>query len=391
MQYVDGIARLVRPTFVVFTLALSACGSGPPAPPPTGVNVATVVQRSITEWDEFSGRIEAIESIDLRPRVSGYLTGVHFHEGGDVRKGDLLFTIDDREYRASADNARANWARTATRVEVARTELARTEKLANIHAASIEELEQRRGELKQALADQNAAAAQLRQARLPVSFTRITAPIDGRIGRALVRPGNLVVAGVTVLSTLVSIDPVYVAFEGDERIYLKYQELAKAGTRPSSRDARNPVRVGLASEPGFPHRGEMAFVDNHLDPSTGTIHARALLPNKDHVFTPGLFARIQLIGDTVKDALLIHDKAVLTDQDRKYVYVLGPGNRALRKDVVLGVQVEGLRVVRGGLVAGDRVIVNGTRKIFANGQPLDPYEVPMNNPEQQPPAPPSGK
>ena len=370
------------------SLALGACGGGgPPAFPPVGVNVAAVLKKSVTEWDEFSGRIEAIESVELRPRVAGYLAAVHFREGGEVRKGDLLFTIDDREYRAAAESARANVARADTRIELARTELARTEKLILVKAASTEELEQRQGELKQAVADRNAAAAQLRQAALNVEFTRITAPIDGRIGRAEVRPGNLVAPGTTLLGTLVSADPVYVAFEGNERLYLKYQQSAREGSRPSSRDTRNPVRVGLASEDGYPHQGEMVFVDNRLDPATGTIRARALLANKDGVFTPGLFARVQLLGSGSRDALLIHERAILTDQDRQYVYIVGTDNKAVRKDVKLGPQVEGLRVVSAGLAEGDLVVVNGTRKIFVPGQPLNPFKVPMDQPELQPPPP----
>jgi membrane fusion protein, multidrug efflux system len=374
------------------TLALHACGGGGPPPfPPAGVNVAAVVKKPVAEWDEFSGRIEAIDTVELRPRVAGYLAAVHFHEGGEVRKGDLLFTIDDREYRAAAQSARANVARTDTRIELARTELARAEKLAAVKAASLEELEQRQGELKQAVADRNAAAAQLRQAELNVEFTRITAPISGRIGRAEVRPGNLVSPATTLLATLVSSDPVYVAFEGNERLYLKYQQFAREGSRPSSREARNPVRVGLASEDGFPHHGEMVFVDNRLDPATGSIRARAELPNKDGVFTPGLFARVQLLGSGTRDALLIHERAILTDQDRKYVYVVGPDNKVLRKDVQLGPHVEGLRIVTAGLAAGELVVVNGTRKIFAPGQAVNPFKVPMDQPELQPPPPAAGR
>ena len=362
-------------------------GGGPPKLPPAGVSVAAVVKKPVVDWDEFSGRIEAIESVELRPRVAGYLAGVHFHEGGDVSKGDLLFTIDDREYRAAADSARANLARGQARVDLARAELARTEKLASARAASIEELEQRQGELKQANADHESAAAQLRQAELNLGFTRIIAPIAGRIGRAEVRPGNLVAPVSTLLATLLSVDPVYVAFEGNERVYLKFQQLAREGSRPSSRDARNPVRVGLASEEGFPHQGEMVFVDNRLDPATGTIRARALVPNGDRSLTPGLFARVQLLGSGQREALLIHERAVLTDQDRKFVYVLGPNNTALRKDVTLGPAIEGLRIVMTGLAAGDQVVVNGTRKIFMPGQPVSPFTVPMDQPELQPPAP----
>jgi multidrug efflux system membrane fusion protein len=371
-------------------VGLAACGGGgPPAFPPPTVNVATVVKKPVTEWDDFSGHVEAVDSVELRPRVTGYLAAVHFHEGGEVHKGDLLFSIDDREYRAAADSARANLARADTRVELAQTELARTEKLAALKAAAVEELETRQGELKQAVADRNTAAAQLRQAELNVEFTQIRAPIAGRIGRAEVKPGNLVSPVTTLLATLVSIDPVYVSFDGNERLYLKYQQFARDGSRPSSRDARNPVRVGLADEDGYPHRGEMVFVDNQLDPATGTIHARALLDNKDRAFTPGLFARVQLLGSGTQDALLISDRAVLTDQDRKYVYIVGADKKSVRKDVTLGPEIDGLRVVTAGLAAGDAVVVNGTRKIFYPGQDVNPFKVPMDQPEMQPP--PAGK
>jgi multidrug efflux system membrane fusion protein len=371
-------------------LLLAACGGGgPPQLPPPGVSVAEVVQRPITEWDPYEGRITAIESVELRPRVSGYLAGVHFREGRQVAKGALLFTVDDREYRAALDSARANTARAATRVDVARIEAERAEKLRAGRAISEEELESRRGELRQAEADLAAARAQERQAGLNVEFTRITAPIAGVASSARVRPGNLVTAGETLLTTLVSSDPIYVEFEGDERMYLRYQAMARRGERPSSRDAPNPVRVGLADEQGYPHQGEMVFVDNALDPGTGTIRARAQLSNKDGIFTPGLFARVQLQGGGPRDALLINERAVLTDQDRKFVYVVGADNLAQRRDVVLGARADGLRVVTSGVAAGDRVVVNGVRKIFFPGMPVAPTLVSMDRPEQAPPASPA--
>ena len=271
-------------------------------------------------------------------------------------------------------------ARAKTRDELAGQELARSERLAAARAVSAEELEQRRGEVRQARADLEAARAELALARLQLEFASIRAPITGRVGEALVRPGNLVTAGVSLLTTLVSVDPVHVVFEGDENIYLKYQDQARSGDRPSSRDVRNPVRVGLVNEEGFPHTGEMDFVDNALDPQTGTIRGRALLPNPDGVFTPGLFARVRLLGSREYPALLIHDMAVLTDQDRKYVYVLGPNSEAVRRDVVLGRAIEGLRVVLEGLAPGDQVVVNGVRKIFFPGAPLDPATVSMEQP-----------
>jgi len=245
----------------------------------------------------------------------------------------------------------------------------------------------RRVEFQQAEADKLSAQARLAQAELDLGFTRVTAPFAGRAGEALVKPGNLVTPNQALLTTLVSIDPVYVTFEGDERAYLRYQELARGGGRESSRDARNPVHVGLANEEGYPHQGEMDFVDNALNPATGTIRARAVLPNPDGVFTPGLFARVRLLGESQTDALLIHEQAVLTDQDRRYVYIVGKGDSVERRDVKLGAHVEGLRIVESGLARGDKVVVNGMRKIFFAGQPVSPREVPMDDPNR--PAPPA--
>lgn len=377
------LALPVAAAVLLSTLLLTACGGGggPPEMPPPEVNVAVITPKPITEWDGFDGRIAAIESVEIRPRVSGYLAGVHFRDGSEVAKGALLFTVDDREYRAALASAQANTARAATRVSVARTEYARSEKLKAARAVSEEELETRRGELQQAEADQKAAEAQQQQAALNMEFTRIRAPISGYVSAAEVRPGNLVQAGSSLLTTLVSVDPVYVEFEGDERMYLKYQQMSRNGERPSSRDARNPVRVGLADEQGYPHEGEMVFVDNALDPSTGTIRARALLPNKDRVFTPGLFARVQLLGSGQREAILINERALLTDQDRRYVYVVGDDDKAVRRDVQVNGAAEGMRIVREGLKPGDRVVVNGVRKIFFPGMPVKPVVVPMDQPE----------
>jgi len=373
---------------IAASLLLAACGqAGAPQFPPPDVSVAPVVRRSVTEWDDYSGHIEAIESAEIRPRVAGHLDKVHYREGGLVKKGQLLFTIDDREYRAAADAARADLVRAEARLTLARQELARAESLIAARAVSRGELESRRMEFQQAEADTLSAQARLTQAGLDLAFTRVTAPFSGRAGAALVKPGNLVTPNQALLTTLVSIDPVYVTFEGDERAYLRYQELARGGGRESSRDARNPVHVGLANEEGYPHQGEMDFVDNALNPATGTIRARAVLPNPDGVFTPGLFARVRLLGESQTDALLIHEQAVLTDQDRRYVYVVGKGDSVERRDVKLGAHVEGLRIVESGLARGDKVVVNGMRKIFFAGQPVSPREVPMDDPNR--PAPPA--
>lgn len=374
-------------------LALGACGGGEGPPPgeqpqmpPTDVNVAQVVSREVTEWDEFNGRFAAVDAVQVRPRVQGYLTRIAFEEGSEVKKGDLLFEIDEREYRAALARTEAEIARARTRVTLAERDMERGRKLVEAKAMSREEWDQKSSELEQAKADVNAMVAAAAQARLNVEFTKITAPIDGRVGRALITIGNLV-DPTSVLTTLVSLDPIYVEFEGDERTYLRYQGLARTGDRPSSRDARNPVRVGLANEQGFPHAGEMDFVDNQLDPATGTIRARALLENDERLFTPGLFARVQLIGSAKHQAMLIHDQAILTDQNRKYVYVVGQGNTAQRKDVQLGNVVDGLRIV-AGLEAADKVVVNGMRKIFFPGAPLNPIDVPMDAPNTvvEPPA-----
>ena len=382
----------LRPTSLtaaaIAALSLAACsGSGEQQGfPPPDVSVAAVVQHSITEWDDYSGHVEAVDTAGIRPRVTGHLNNVHYREGGLVEKGALLFTIDDREYAAATDAARADLARAEARLTLAQQELKRAEALISARAVSQGELESRRVEFQQAEADKLSSQARLTQAELNLGFTRIRAPFAGRAGEALVKRGNLVMPNETLLTTIVTVDPVYVTFMGDERAYLRYQDLARAGNRESSRDARNPVLVGLANEEGYPHKGEMDFVDNALDPATGTIRARAVLPNPDGVFTPGLFARVRLLGGSRDNALLIHDQAVMTDQDRRFVYVIGEGNAAQRKDVRLGAHVEGLRVVESGLAPGDKVIVNGMRKIFFPGQPVNPRDVPMDQPDQPPPA-----
>ncbi len=365
---------------------LTACGGGDGGPPqdggqmpPTEVNVAQVVSREVTEWDEFNGRLGATDSVQIRPRVSGYITRIAFDEGAEVARGDLLVEIDDREYRAALARTQADLNRAQTRVKLAERDLERGRKLVAAKAMSGEEWDQKSAELDQARADVVAMRAAVDQARLNLDFTRVTAAISGRVGAAMITAGNLVDPS-SILTTLVSLDPIYVWFEGDERTFLRYQELIRGGDRPSARDGGNPVRVGLTNEDGFPHEGVLDFVDNQLDPATGTIRVRARLDNGDRRFTPGLYARVQLVGSAVHPAMLIHDQAVMTDQDRKYVYVVGDNNSAQRKDVVLGGLVDGLRIVESGLDAEDRVVINGTRKIFFPGAPLQPIEVPMTAP-----------
>ena len=360
---------------------LAACGgNGQQQMPPPDVNVAAVVRKSVTAWDEYSGHVEAIESAEIRPRVGGHLQAIHYAEGSMVEKGQLLFTIDSREYKASADAAAADANRAEARVALANQELKRAETLIGDRAISQGELDQRRMEAQQAQADVLAARANFARANLDLGFTYIRAPFKGRAGEAKVKPGNLVSPNETLLTTLVSVDPVYVTFTGDERAFLRYQEIVRAGNAESPRDGGTPVLVGLANEDGFPHKGQVDFVDNALNPATGTIRARAVVPNPDNRFTPGLFARVRLLGETLPTALLINEQAVLTDQDRRYVYILGDKNAAERRDVTLGPPVEGLRIVEAGLKPGDKVIVNGMRKIFFPGQPVNPHDVPMDQP-----------
>jgi multidrug efflux system membrane fusion protein len=352
------------------------------APPPPAVSAAPVLIKEVSHWDEYNGRVEAVETVALRPRVSGYIDRVNYVEGQEVKKGDVLFTIDDSSYRTELARAQAELARARTLAELGRSEAARAKKLSELQAISTEEYEQRRAAADQAGANVAAAQAAVDAARLNLEWTKVRAPIGGRAGRALVTAGNLVSAGdsANVLTTLVSLDKVHVHFDADERSFLRYAEMARNGERPSERDGKVPVQVGLVSEDGFPHEGVVDFLDNQVDRGTGTIRARALLDNADRRFTPGLFARVRLLGSGQFKAMLVDDKAVLTDQDRKYVYVVDEKGMAQRRDVQLGRTADGLRIVQKGLKPGDRVIVDGVQKVFFPGMPVDAKAVKMGAP-----------
>ncbi|WP_367897244.1 efflux RND transporter periplasmic adaptor subunit [Enterobacter vonholyi] len=349
------------------------------APPAPAVSAADVVVKSISQWDSFNGRIEAVESVQLRPRVSGYIDKVNYTDGQEVMKGEVLFTIDDRTYRAALEQAQANLARAKTQASLAQSEANRTDKLINTHLVSREEWEQRRSAAVQAQADIRAAQAAVDAAQLNLDFTKVTAPIDGRASRALITSGNLVTAGDTasVLTTLVSQKTVYVYFDVDESTYLHYQNLARSGQGASSNHTALPVEIGLTGEEGYPHQGKVDFLDNQLTPSTGTIRMRALLDNSQRQFTPGLFARVRLPGSAEFKATLIDDKAVLTDQDRKYVYIVDKEGKAQRRDITPGRLADGLRIVRQGLNPGDKVIVEGLQKVFMPGMPVNAKTVAM--------------
>jgi multidrug efflux system membrane fusion protein len=369
-----GIAAI---TLVV--LGLGGCGSrtatGQTAPPAPAVDVAKVVTRDVSLWDGFTGRVAAVETVELRPRVTGYVERVAYEEGQEVAKGDLLFVIDQRSYQAELDRAEAELERARSEARLARTQVERAQTLAAAKAISREELDTRVAATAQTAAAVQAAEAAVATAKLNLKFTEVRSPIDGQAGRALVTVGNLAQADATLLTTVVSLDPVHVYFSIDEQSSLRYGALARDGERDRT---DTPVRVGLADETGFQHEGVVDFIDNHVDPDTGTVSARAVLPNADRVFKPGLFARVELRGGEEFPALLIDDKAVLTDQDRTYVYVVGADNKAQRKDVELGRATDGLRVVRSGLGAQDRVIVNGVQKVFFPGMPVDPTLVAMD-------------
>jgi len=348
-------------------LLLAACKPpAPSAPPPPPVTAAPAIGRTVNEWDEFTGRIEAVGYVQVRPRVSGFIEKVTFTEGKEVKEGDVLFVIDQREYKDALDRAEAELTRAKTQAALAKSESERAEPLVAENAISREEYDARVSGSAEANASIQGAEAAVRTAKLNLEWTRVRAPISGRISRAEVTAGNVVQGGApepTLLTTIVSMDPVYVYFEGDEQAYLRYNQLARDGTRQSSRVARNPVRMGLANEQGYPHTGYVDFVDNQLNPNTGTIRARAVFGNKDRFFTPGLFARIQLLGSGKFDAVLVQDGAVGTDQDRKFVYVLKPDSTVEYRSVELGRIVDGMRVIRKGVVPDELVVINGLQRI----------------------------
>ncbi|EIC82282.1 RND family efflux transporter, MFP subunit [Serratia sp. M24T3] len=346
------------------------------APPAPAVSMANVLIKPIKQWDEFTGRIEAVQIVQLRPRVSGYIDKVNYQEGDEVRKGQVLFTIDDRTYRAAQEQAQAQLVRAKNQATLTRSESARTEKLVSSEAISRELWEQRRSAAAQAQSDVLAAQAQLDMAQLNLDFTRVIAPIDGKASRAMITAGNLVTAGdsASVLTTLVSLDKVYVYFDVDEGTFLRYQAIARAAKQSNE---PLPVHVGLVGENGYPHQGVLDFTDNQLTSSTGTIRMRAVLDNRDRSFTPGLFARVQMPGSAEYNALLIDDKAVLTDQDRKFVYVVDQSGKAQRRDIQIGGLSGGLRIVQHGLQAGDRVVVDGVQKVFMPGMSVNAKSVDM--------------
>lgn len=344
--------------------------------------VAEVISRDITEWDEFTGRLEAVNTVEVRPRVSGYVSAVRFVEGAIVRKGDLLFEIDARPFQAEVDRLRAEVERARATVDRAGTELVRAEALAAEQAMSSEEKERRASFKQESMANVAAVDAALRAAELNVEFTRVISPIEGRVGRAIITEGNLVSTGpgeATLLTTVVSLDPIYAAFDADEQTFLKYGELAREGKRASARQSGVPIRMALANESDFPHEGKMNFLDNRVNPETGTIRGRAVFRNSDRTLIPGLFVRIQLPGSAQYRALLVQDRAIGTDLDKRFVFVVTPDQTVQYSAVTLGPMFDGFRVVRSGLKPGDRVVVNGLQRVRP-GAKVEPVIVAMDRP-----------
>ncbi|MFC5461101.1 efflux RND transporter periplasmic adaptor subunit [Massilia niabensis] len=372
--------KAFRPLFAALATAgllaatLAGCGeanskaaaAAPPAPP---VSAALVLEQPVAETQEFSGRLEAVERVEIRSRVSGFITAVNFKPGSEVKKGDVLFVVDPRPYQAEANRASAAAASARAKLELARRELARAESLLADKAIAKREFDEALAAQKELEANASAAQAQVESARLNLADTRVVSPIDGRVSKAEITLGNLV-DPTAVLTSVVSMKRIYASFDGDEETYLRVGARAQQGTPVT-------VRVGLANEQGFPHEGRLEFVDNQLDARTGSVRMRALFENGDRTLVPGLFARVQLGAADSRKAVLISDRAVSTDQSRKFVVVVDATNKAEYRQVTLGPVIDGLRVVRTGLKGGEKIVVNGLQRVRP-GEPLAPRLVPMD-------------
>jgi multidrug efflux system membrane fusion protein len=331
-------------------------------PPPAAVEVAPVLFKPLRQWDEFTGRLEAVDSVGVHPRVGGFIDTVTFKEGALVRRGQLLFQIDPRPYQAEAARAEAELERARARAQLADADAARGQRLMDQNAVSQGEFERLQAEAKSARADVGAAQAAVQTARLNLSFTRVTSPIDGRVSKAIITRGNLVTTS-DVLTTVVSDGPIYATFNTDEQTYLRYAS--------AERGRSAPVYLGLMTEEGFPHEGKLAFIDNSVDVRSGTISGRALFDNSGGQFTPGLFARIRLVSSDTETVAVIPEQSLGTDLGKRFVLTLTPNNHVEYRPVTLGPAIGGLRIVRTGLKPGDQVVVSGLQKVRP-GDPVTP-------------------
>ena len=366
-------AMIAAVAIAAFTIRADADRPQSAAPAPPTVDVAPVVSRSIIDWQSYSGRLEAVDRVEVRPLVSGTLTGVHFRDGALVRKGDVLFTIDPRPYAAEVDRAEAQVAAAEARAAYAAADLARGQRLLADNAIARRDFEEKQNAARESAANVLAARAAVASARLNLGYTTISAPISGRVSRAEVTVGNVVAAGgaAHVLTTLVSVSRMYASFDVDEQSYLKFIHPARAG-----KGADTPVYLRLANDTGAGREGRVSSIDNRLDASSGTIRVRAVFENPDGVLLPGLHARIQLGGGAPRDALLVDEKAIGTDQDKRFVLVVDEANRTVYREVKLGAAHEGLRVVDAGLQTGERIVVNGLQRTRP-GATVSPHIVPM--------------
>ena len=372
----------LRPLIALLALSLSGCGDKPPQQPAAGPPPVTVAQpskRTVTDWDEFTGRFEAVEEVQVRARVGGFVTSVEFRDGAFVSPGDLLYVIDARPFEAVAEQADGQLSDARAKAELAKRELDRALTLNQTQAVSDSIVDQRRQALQAAKAAEMQAAGALKAAHLNIEFTHVAAPIGGRVSRHLVSVGNLVQgsdnASGTLLTSIVSLDPIYIYFDMDEATYLKNNRLYFEGKRPSSRENPNPVQVSLTGETKPSHDGKVDFLDNRLDVSTGTLRGRAVIPNKDFSILPGQFGRVRLIGSSPYDALLLPDTAIASDQSRKVVFVVKDDDTVEERQVTLGPLDEGLRVIREGLKPEDRVIIDGLQRARV-GAKVSPHTAP---------------
>ncbi len=390
------IGRRGRVAVAVTLVALVAgCGESPKqqagGPPPPQVTVAPPVKRQVVDYDEYVGRFIAVNSVEVRARVSGYLDGVHFKDGQLVKEGDLLFTVDRRPFENAVAQARATLTAAQSNVAFTEADYTRGQQLVKEKTITEQTFEQRAQAFRNARAAVAGAEAALRTSELDLEFTALRAPIAGRIGDRRVTPGNLVTGGTggntTLLATIVSTDPIYFEFTFDEASYLRYERNAKQGNDVTSRDGRVNVGLKLIDEKDFVHQGQMNFIDNVIDRQTGTIRGRAVFQNAANVFTPGMFGRVRVPASSPYDGLLVPDAAIGTEQVRKYVLVVGPDNKAVQKYVTLGQLVDrSLRVIKDGVGPDDRIIVNGIARVRP-GQPVTPQNQDAQPaPGGQPPA-----
>ena len=358
------MSTLMQRLGLVTLMALAACSrSAPPPPPKPNVSVAIPIQRSVRDWDDYVGRFEAVQDVEVRPRVSGTVQSINFREGVEVGAGQVLFVIDPRPYRAAAAQAQADLARAQALVANARSELARAQKLLEAEAISREEFETKQANLRSAAASAGSARATLDARTLDVAFTTVRSPISGRVSDKRVSIGSYVAAGTTPMTRVVTVNPIRFAFDGAESFYLKYVRQAQSGERRSSRYAPNPVDIKLADEANYRWHGRMKFVDNAVDPQSGTIRAYAEVSNPDGFLVPGMFGRARLLGSGSYNALLVPDEAIVTDQTRRFVYVIGRDGKTVQRPVETGPLVEGLRVVKTGLAPTEKVVIDGLARL----------------------------